>query len=638
MRYLYRRRFFLAVVDSSSGGGSDTPSDYAEEYLTFNITSNGKIKITSGTNYYYNINDSGWTQCETRIDVVAGDVVKFKGDCVRYSTIKFEGCTCGFIVSGNIMSIYSTIIDFTTNTTIEISEAFFELFKDCEGLINASNLILPATTLTNYCYASMFDGCSSLTVGPDLPATILVNNCYDSMFEDCTSLIKAPILRATNLIDYCYYRMFDGCTSIDSIVCLATNITGFQDPLYKWVRNVASSGIFYKDSNASDWSSGEDGIPTGWMILNYGETPLLWTKNSYTCDVLTSTPDYPTLANPENLPVTYSSSSTSVATISNQGAITIQGTGSTTITATFAGNSTYNATTISYTLTITKANANIAWSTSIVSVLLNGTLDAPTLSNPDNLIITYSSSDTSVATIDSSTGDITLVDEGTTTISAIFAGNSIYEAATVTYSLEVIASGVLIDWGVDATNEYTPYVGRSYITDVSNLTSSRLTVNYVRANGSSGSFESSFLRTSSSYGNPTQGITGFKTWIEHYISSYGNKINKWDDVISNTTILSTWENTSGVQVVYGWMGDLSVSGQAWDDKYTTKKIAAFKNCNLLGVIVMDGDMIKAAQYCNVSVKAWDGSEMTNDGRPCVSFDPNAALGAKGLMLAIVYTE
>ena len=86
------------------------------------------------------------------------------------------------------------------------------------------------------------------------------------------------------------------------------------------------------------------------------------------------------------------------------------------------------------------------------------------------------------------------------------------------------------------------------------------------------------------------------------------------------------------------MGDLSVSGQAWDDKYTTKKIAAFKNCNLLGVIVMDGDMIKAAQYCNVSVKAWDGSEMTYDGRPCVSFDPNAALGAKGLMLAIVYTE
>ena len=37
----------------------------------------------------------------------------------------------------------------------------------------------------------MFSNCSSLTQAPELPATTLANRCYNSMFYNCTSLTQA---------------------------------------------------------------------------------------------------------------------------------------------------------------------------------------------------------------------------------------------------------------------------------------------------------------------------------------------------------------------------------------------------------------------------------------------------------------
>ncbi|MBQ9411292.1 MAG: carbohydrate-binding domain-containing protein [Bacteroidales bacterium] len=63
---------------------------------------------------------------------------------------------------------------------------------------------------------------------------------------------------------------------------------------------------------------------------------------------------YPTLtADPEGLSLSYSSSNTSVATIDASGNITLASTGSTTISATFAGDDTYKAASASYTLSVT---------------------------------------------------------------------------------------------------------------------------------------------------------------------------------------------------------------------------------------------------------------------------------------------
>jgi len=105
--------------------------------------------------------------------------------------------------------------DFTDKTDlVGKSYAFKTLFQNCNKLVNAKNLILPATTLSWYCYSDMFSGCTSLITVPELPATTLNYACYDGMFEGCTSLTIAPELLATSLAKNCYQSMFSGCTSL----------------------------------------------------------------------------------------------------------------------------------------------------------------------------------------------------------------------------------------------------------------------------------------------------------------------------------------------------------------------------------------------------------------------------------------
>ena len=57
-----------------------------------------------------------------------------------------------------------------------------------EGSVDASELLLPATKLADYCYDAMFSGCTSLTIPSELPATTIRNYCYRNMFSGCTSL------------------------------------------------------------------------------------------------------------------------------------------------------------------------------------------------------------------------------------------------------------------------------------------------------------------------------------------------------------------------------------------------------------------------------------------------------------------
>ena len=95
------------------------------------------------------------------------------------------------------------------------SSSFNNLFMYCHALVDASELLLPATTLSYGCYNMMFYGCSSLTQAPKLPATTLAEDCYCFMFYNCTSLTKAPELPATGLDeDRSYYNnMFCCCKS-----------------------------------------------------------------------------------------------------------------------------------------------------------------------------------------------------------------------------------------------------------------------------------------------------------------------------------------------------------------------------------------------------------------------------------------
>ncbi len=79
---------------------------------------------------------------------------------------------------------------------------------------------------------------------------------------------------------------------------------------------------------------------------------------------------------------------------------------------------------------------------STVTVTIGEAYTLPTLSNPNNVPVTYSSSNTEVATVDA-TGKVNVLAKGQTTIKAEFAGNSSFLAGEVSYTLVVKEARVL---------------------------------------------------------------------------------------------------------------------------------------------------------------------------------------------------
>ena len=284
-----------------------------------NIEVNMSGTLSTGMKYSVNGGAKNLITTTTTIDVAAGDKVQFYGNgnstqAYGYDPfVKFLG-TAQTKVYGNIMSLLDED-NFATLTALPTQESvFYGLFQNNANLTDASGLLLPATTLADYCYTAMFKGCSSLTAAPalpattlaeacyrqmfygcssltaapalpattlatgcyyvmfynctslttapELPATTLAEACYRQMFYNCTSLVAAPELPATTLADYCYYNMFKNCSNLASVTCLATDISA-EDCTGDWLDAVADTGIFITPAS-TNWPSGVSGIPEGW--------------------------------------------------------------------------------------------------------------------------------------------------------------------------------------------------------------------------------------------------------------------------------------------------------------------------------------------------------------------------------------
>ena len=135
------------------------------------------------------------------------------------------------------------------------------------------------------------------------------------------------------------------------------------------------------------------------------------------------------------LPVTFTSSNTSVATITADGNIHITGAGSATITATQSGNANYSSGTATAALTVNKAMQTITFQPLPVKTF--GDADfAPQAQSSAGLPVTFTSSNVNVATI-TADGDIHITGAGTTTITAMQSGNTNYINAAATAVLTV---------------------------------------------------------------------------------------------------------------------------------------------------------------------------------------------------------
>ena len=175
------------------------------------------------------------------------------------ATTLADGCYC-YMFDGCISLITAPALPATTLA----QSCYGSMFWGCTALRTAPEL--PATTLANGCYSGMFGFCTALTTAPELPATTLANNCYSEMFTGCTSLTTAPALPATTLTQNCYSQMFQRCTLLNNVTCLATSGIDTNYSTFHWLNNVSATGTFTKAAGVT-WSTGVNGIPEGWTVV-----------------------------------------------------------------------------------------------------------------------------------------------------------------------------------------------------------------------------------------------------------------------------------------------------------------------------------------------------------------------------------
>lgn len=208
-------------------------------YLRFDVLSNGYINWLSSEEdivrtIEYRKNNGKWQSITsstggTKIDVVSGDIVEFRGDNQQYAEVKdreyvypetgildiynnnnirsvsFSGTTCQVSLGGNIMSmIYKDV--FPEKTTLPGECNFYNMFNMGSVLKSISGLALPATGIKGGCYAYMFKG-GDYTSPVALPAKEVREACYRNIFAD-SKLTSVPVLGALNTAKYAFSGMF----------------------------------------------------------------------------------------------------------------------------------------------------------------------------------------------------------------------------------------------------------------------------------------------------------------------------------------------------------------------------------------------------------------------------------------------
>ena len=292
---------FLAVDDDAtvSLNGNGSPSAISIEYstdcglnwktytvgTTITIPQNHRIKFRGNNQTFSNSTSNYYSFVISGKISASGDVTSLLngegGDVVLpsycYSQM-FYNCT-GLTTAPNLPSttlasncynsMFSGCTGLTTAPALPATtladHCYYHMFSRCKGLTSAP--ALPATTLANYCYSNMFYICTGLTTAPELPATTLAENCYYFMFTYCEGLTTAPVLPATTLALGSYGCMFQGCSSLSSITCLATDITA-RRCTSNWLNGVAATGTFTKAASMSSWTTGVNGIPSEWTVVD----------------------------------------------------------------------------------------------------------------------------------------------------------------------------------------------------------------------------------------------------------------------------------------------------------------------------------------------------------------------------------
>ena len=262
------------------------PAEKIIPYVTF--TSNEEVIFMMRTDGYtisgleYSVNNSTWTSIPS--DGIS-DGVTFGGS--NGGNLRLRGKNPNGTATGIVN--YAKIF-FTSND----ENAKVACTGDIRTLLDWENYKNVNTSNARFCY--LFNYCTQLTSAPELPATTLADDCYLSMFVGCTSLTTAPALPATTLANSCYSQMFYGCRALQSVTMLATNVSA-SDCLHNWLYGAGTGATSrtLKVANQEAYNTivntkyaGNSALPSNWQAGTSGTTILDKDGNDITSQITSS--------------------------------------------------------------------------------------------------------------------------------------------------------------------------------------------------------------------------------------------------------------------------------------------------------------------------------------------------------------
>lgn len=194
---------------------------------------------------------------------------------LKYSS---DGVNWSNMISGNAGKLNlpagETLYFKGNNPSTPQGLGYFQLTGQVDASGNAMSLIYDDNfenqlTAPNYAFQSLFLSCTALNSVEDLllPATTLGEGCYRSLFYGCTNITKAPVLPATTLVRYCYASMFSGCSSLNYIKAMFTSEPS-DSALSGWTSNVANTGTFVMNA-AAEWNPEEYDLEIGDLVWDW---------------------------------------------------------------------------------------------------------------------------------------------------------------------------------------------------------------------------------------------------------------------------------------------------------------------------------------------------------------------------------
>lgn len=259
-------------------------NDYPD-YFWIEALEDVEVRLTNSiaTMYYgsYSFDHINWMNSTTPIIVRTGNKVYVK-------STDGEGEPCYVKVSGK-HNIGGSIIsltwgdDYLNRKYFNSKYAESQLFKSCENIINAKDLVLgeefsPNSSAAYSPLKHLFEGAVNMITAPKLIKAPLLSGCYYGTFKNCASLKKSPTIYGDYSGSGYHYdcsEMFKGCSNLSYIKYMGVSAftkeggQSYQGWSYKWVSGVSPTGTFIANSKRTDFTRGYSGIPEGWDIYLY---------------------------------------------------------------------------------------------------------------------------------------------------------------------------------------------------------------------------------------------------------------------------------------------------------------------------------------------------------------------------------